>query len=291
MNIRINGVPISFELEQEQTAGEVYDGVAQWLHSAGHSLERVVLNEEDVTDREGSWRNTPVDAVSTLDIDARSIREQQIEDLETIIHYVELLRRVLGEGDESQRSAVMDELPHVSAGIRRNAPDLAGLLEEPLNNGELSDEGVRETAITRATEIIQLLEGRQRELLDPDHEMRNTLDVLDSILPTFEEIPGQIQGGQRGQAMEVVARFSELVSRELRIIPLTLEIHPPLKEEVIDGEPIGEALRQLNEFFSEMEGAFVNEDFVLLGDLLEYEMLPRFTALNAALRRHVAPET
>lgn len=291
MNIRINGVPISFELEEEQTAGDVYDGVAQWLHSAGHSLERVVLNEKEIDESEGAWRSTPVASVETLDIEAKSIRERQIEDFETIIHYIELLRRVLSEGDESQRSAVLEELPHVTTGIERNAPDLAGLLEAPLRDGDLSDQEARQTAINRATEIIQLLEGRQRELLDPDHEMRNTLDLLDSILPTFEDIPGQIQGGQRSHAMEVVARFSELVSRELRIIPLTLEIHPALKKEHVEDQPIEVALQQLNEFFIEMEGAFVNEDFVLLGDLLEYEMLPRFSALNATLRRYVAPST
>ena len=226
MNIRINGVPISFELEQEQTVGDVYDGVVRWLHSSGHSLERVVLDEKEIGEWEGAWRSTPVASAETLDIDAKSIRERRIKDLGTIIHYVELLRCVLSEGDTSQRTAVLEELPHVSAGIRRNAPDLTGFLEEPLHGKDLSDPSVRETAKNRATEIIQLLEGRQRELLDPDREMRTTLDLLDSILPTFEEIPGQIQGGKRGHAMKVVTRFYELVSRELRIIPLTLEIYP-----------------------------------------------------------------
>lgn len=290
MNIRINGIPISFELEDEQTAGDVFDGVVDWLHTSGHKLERVVLNGNEIDDHPGEWRETPVSEIDTLDIDAASLRERQVEDFETIIHFTELLRRVLSEGDEAQLQAVLDELPHVSAGIDRNAPDLSGLLEAPLREGDLSQREMRDKAVQRATDFIRILEGRQHELLDPDHEMRSTLELLDGILPTFEEMPGEIQSGDRGRAMQVIARFSDLVARELRILPLLLEIHPQLQMETVDGEPILEALPQLNGFFSEMEEAIVNQDFVLLGDLLEYEMLPRFTALNGAVRKHIAPQ-
>jgi len=286
VNIRVNDVPISFELENERTAGEVYDGIVAWLTSAGHRLEAVRLNQEPITDLDGPWRTTAVTEVADLDITAISFREKQVNDFETIIHYLELLQRVLRDGTAEQRRAVLEELAPVERGIAANAPDLAGLLSEPLA-ADLADEGVRRTAMRRAGELAALIERRQRELLDPEHEMGSTLGALDSILPAFEELPGEIQGGDRRRAMEVVAQFSELVSRELRILPILMELRPELRNETVDGATIHESIPPLNELFRELEGAFTNEDYVLIGDLLEYEMLPRFTSLHRALRNHL----
>ena len=287
MNIRINGVEISFELEHETTAGQVFDGISEWLHRSGHRLERVALNNTTLDDVDGDWRNTPVGEVAELDIDAHSVREKQIKDLETILHYAELLQRVMRDGTAEQCAAVLDELPHVANGIRQNAPDLGGLIEEPFTNKDHNDPDVRARGAQRAGEMATLIEGRQRELLDPEHEMWATLNALDAILPTFEEIPGEIQGGDRRRAMEMVARFSELVARELRILPILLETRPELEHEEVDGLPINESLPSLNELFVELESAFTNGDYVLIGDLLEYEMLPRFTDLHAAMRKHI----
>jgi hypothetical protein len=280
-------VPISFELENETTAGEVYDAIVAWLTSAGHRLEAVRLNREPISDLDGPWRTTSVTEVNDLDITAISFREKQVNDFETIIHYLELLQRVLREGTEEQRSAVLEELPHVERGIAANAPDLAGLLSDPLTDADLTDEAIRQTAIRRAGELASLVERRERELLDPEHEMGATLSALDSILPAFEELPGEIQGGDRRKALEIVARFSELVSRELRILPILMELRPELRSETVDGSTIHESIPALNDLFRELEGAFTNEDYVLVGDLLEYEMLPRFTALHQALRLHL----
>ncbi len=287
MNIRVNNVPISFELENEKTAGEIYDGLASWLTSAGHRLEAVRLNREPITDLDGPWRTTAVTEISDLDITAISFREKQVDDFETIIHYLELLQRVLRDGTEEQRNAVLEELPHVEGGIAANAPDLAGLLSDPFRDADLTDETTRGRMIRRAEELAAIVDGRQRELLDPVHEMGATLGALDAILPTFEELPGEIQGGDRRRAMETVAQFSELVSRELRILPVLMELHPDLRNEGIDGTPLYEAIPAINELFLELEGAFANDDYVLIGDLLEYEMLPRFTALHRALRSYL----
>ncbi|MDA3948832.1 MAG: hypothetical protein PF508_06350 [Spirochaeta sp.] len=287
MNIRINGVAISFELEHETTAGQVFDGLAEWLQRSGHRLDRVALNNSTLDDVAGAWRDTPVAEVADLDIDAYSVREKQIKDLETILHYTELLQRVMRDGTAEQCAAVLDELPHVAQGIRRNAPDLGGLIEEPFTDHDHTDPEVRARGAHRAGEMATLIEGRQRELLDPEHEMWGTLNALDAILPTFEEIPGEIQGGDRKRAMELVARFSELVARELRILPILIETRPELEHEEVDGMPINESLPSLNELFVELESAFTNDDYVLIGDLLEYEMLPRFTDLHAAVRKHI----
>jgi hypothetical protein len=286
MNIRINGVEIDFRLEEERTAGDVCTGVAQWLRETGHRVESVSLNGSPVSDDEADWESRPVEEVTDMDFVAESLRERQVNEIDTIINYAGLLRRVMLEGSPEQRNAVLEELPHVVEGIRRNAPDLVGLLEEPLQEQSHDDEGVRERAARRADEIAGILESRQREILDPAHEMGATITALDGVLSTFEEIAGQLQDGDRKSALDRITRFSELVSRELRILPMLMSIKPGLRDEVIQEEQLDAAVQSLNDLFREMEGAFTNGDFVLIGDLLEYEMLPRFSELHQVVRRY-----
>ncbi|MFA7565700.1 MAG: hypothetical protein WCY01_01640 [Alkalispirochaeta sp.] len=290
MNIRINGVEIDFQLEDESTAGDVFSGISRWLRESGHRVESVSLNGtaiHDLDDLDGSWRKQSVTDVKDLDILAESVMERRVNDFETIIHYTELLRRVMDEGTSEQREAVLEELPHILEGIRRNAPDLAGLLDEPIQGGSHGDPEIREKIARRAGDMATLLEQRQRELLDPEHEMGSTIAALDVLLPTFEEIPGELQDGNRKKALETVSRFSELVARELRILPVLLVMKPDLQNELVDGVSLNEAIESLNGLFREMEGAFTNNDFVLIGDLLEYEMLPRFTELHSTVLRHI----
>ncbi len=290
MKIQINGVSIDFQLEHEKTAGEVFAGVSAWLHESGHRITSITLNGASVSESDTQWRDTPVEKVETLDVDAVSVRERQVNDFETIISYTDLLRRVMDEGDASQREAVLEELPHVLQGIERNAPDLKGLLEEPLADASHHDAAVRAAVARRCEELTRIFDLRQRELLYPEQEMAHTLTALESVLPTFEEIPAEIQGGDRKGALDTITRFSELVAKELRILPVLMTVKPELQTETVDDSPIHESIHELNKLFLELEEAFTHNDLVLIGDILEYEMLPRFRAFNDVVQRHLLTE-
>ncbi|MCG8478034.1 MAG: hypothetical protein MI724_02990, partial [Spirochaetales bacterium] len=233
MKILINDVPISFELEHETRAGEIYDGVVQWLNGSGHHVEYTMVNGERVSDTDLGWRDLEIATVDTIALRAHSIHQSEVEQLETIITYVDLFRRVMTEGTAEQIDAVMEELPFVTGGIKRITPDLAGLLDEPVREADLAESATRSLAARRAEELAPLLEQRQRELLDPEHEMRATISALGAVLPAFEDVPTQLQTGQQRKAMASVARFSELASRMLRIIPLLIEIRPPLHDATV----------------------------------------------------------
>ena len=287
MKILINDVPISFELENETRAGEIYDGVVQWLHGSGHHVEYTMVNGERVSDADTGWRDLEIATVDTIAVQAQSNHQSEVEQLETIITYVDLFRRVMTEGSDEQIGAVMEELPFVTGGIKRITPDLAGLLDEPTRDGKLSEPTTRERAARRAAELAPLFEQRQRELLDPEHEMRATISAMQAVLPAFEEVPTQLQTGGQRQAMELVARFSELASRMLRIIPLLIEIRPSLHEAEVGETSLSNLIPTLNGLFLELESAMHERDLVLVGDLLEYELLPHFSNLNAMLTRQL----
>ncbi|MEX2442365.1 MAG: hypothetical protein WD492_02085 [Alkalispirochaeta sp.] len=284
MEILINDVPISFELENEATAGEVMDGLSRWLTSNGHTVNGVLLNG-DLVHEDSQWRSTDITKIERLEIRAASIHQLEIDQLETIINYTDLLRRVAREGTLQQVSSVLDELPHISQAVQRLVPDLSGLLAESAAaaaDDSFSDDS-RERLSKRAAEVTHVLRQRQRELLEPEHELRSTVAALQQILPSFEEIPTQLQSGHEREALELVARFAELTRRLLRVLPVASAARPELANIEVEDQPFAESVAALNRLFLELENAFQNNDMVLIGDVMEYELLPKLTTLTAAI--------
>lgn len=284
MRILINDTPIDFQLEDERTVSDIVGELRAWLANSGHFVREVIV---DGTASEAEWRDRNIAEITEIRLVAENPRGEMVEALETIISYVDLLRRVLTEGSDDQLAAVMEELPYVRAGIDRVTPDLAGLLEEPLDPLPTEPEA-RRRAAERAREMAAIFESRQRELLEPESEMQATLVALDEILPRFEEVPAEIQDGDGAAAMATVTRFTEVAARVLRMVPLIAATRPELAEWPVGDRTLAEALPGLVGQLEELERAFAADDLVLVGDLLEYEMLPRFGALSHGLRAALA---
>jgi hypothetical protein len=273
VEILINGVPISFQLEREENAGDIVAGLESWLAAGGHAVQEVRIDGEIVASADDAtsssptpeaWRDQEVARITSVEIVATSRYQEIIDQQETVINYCDLLRRVAGEGSDEQLVAIREELPHIEEGLSRIVPDLAGVISAVGSD--------RDKLARRAGEISTILQQRQREYLDPVRELRQTIAALRQILPAFEQIPVQLQSGQEREALEMVAGFAELTGRLLRIVPIAATIRP----EVPSPES---AESSLNGLLRELEGALESRDMVLVGDLMEYELLPLLTSL------------
>jgi hypothetical protein len=273
VEILINGVPISFQLEREENAGDIVAGLESWLAAGGHAVQEVRVDGEIVAGADAAvpssptpeaWRDQEVARITSVEIVATSRYQEIIDQQETVINYCDLLRRVAGEGSDEQLVAIREELPHIEEGLSRIVPDLAGVISAVGSD--------RDKLARRAGEISTILQQRQREYLDPVRELRQTIAALRQILPAFEQIPVQLQSGQEREALEMVAGFAELTGRLLRIVPIAATIRP----EVPSPES---AESSLNGLLRELEGALESRDMVLVGDLMEYELLPLLTSL------------
>lgn len=272
MEIFINGVPISFELESEQSLGQVYDGLEHWLNGSGHRVTGLAIDGEETPEGK-AWRDTALEGLERVEITAVSMHQDEIDQLDTITTYLDLLGRVSREGSEEQLGSALEELPHVAPAVSRLVPELDGSLPTELAERARSGEREAREALTRRTdELAAVLRQRQRELMDPEHELRQTINALHATIPAFEEIPAQMQRGEEREALGMVARFAELTGRLLRILPLAIANRPELSEQA-------GRLPELNELFTELETALNGQDLVLVGDVMEYELLPRLGEL------------
>ncbi len=118
-----------------------------------------------------------------------------------------------------------------------------------------------------ASEDIQVL---VEELL---RELRENLPELPDACRALAEVFHGEDPTEGYEPFESLAQIWEHVKNQELLAARGLDLD--LDAMVIDGVPITKMHEDLNGFLREAAGALENEDTVLLGDLLEYELAPR----------------
>lgn len=278
MQIYVNDVEIDVKLEDEQTVADVMRGIEPWLVTGWHAL--VGVQADGAVIERDAWVGTPLAGVDRLAIQARDLRSERITGLQTVVEYLELAGRVLAEGNDAQVAEVLVEHAAIDSGLTALAPDLAGLVASAIDRSSESQGGSSERAETvqRVERLRTIVVSRVRELSDPVAETRATLPLLSSLVQSFEQIPGMLQTGAGAEAMLAISRFTELAARIVRMLPLLA-----LERPALDAAAAGQTIAAINEQLVELETAFGAGDYVLIGDVLEYELMPRFEELSAML--------
>lgn len=268
MRILVNEKELDVTLQNEKTVGDIFGQVERWLADSGMSISRIEMDDDDVSGvaRE-QWESKPLDDVQQIQLEAALPADRDPQSLITLIEYFELLARNLEERSQSALRDVLGEFPYIRGSADRvlrltgSSGALLGPIEELVETvdhaedaGQLS-ESVCEHALKQTNSVISHLQSRLSEILRPEQELRVTASLLSEQLPGVSEVAILLQQGRDEEAMGRIARFSELVSKYTRL-------NPDIETD--------ELLEPLNELLS----AFNNSDTVLIGDLLEYEIVP-----------------
>lgn len=282
MKIVINEVEIDYSLEQESTVGEVFAELDEWLRRNGHVIETIHIDSAAYKTDDPEWRAWTVDSVNEMNLVARSIREQDLNDLETINQYFALLQRVVNEGTPEQQNDALEVLESVLFGVRRLLPEVA----EAIGDGAVFRDPARKgKAYELCAMTLSVVQTRRREIAEPERESQATVTALRQTLNRIEGVPAQLQSGDSGLAMTTLTRFTELVSKLLRMLPMLMEVDPSIARSTVEEKTMPDFVLDLNTVLTELVEAFSSDDFVLVGDLLEYEVSPRVVALLDALER------
>ncbi|MBU8912467.1 MAG: hypothetical protein KOO61_00470, partial [Spirochaetales bacterium] len=129
---------------------------------------------------------------------------------------------------------------------------------------------------TQLTSVTTIIESRLREFESPVRELSLTLGQLVACSVPLVEVPIQLQTGSEALAMGTVVRFTELLSRVIRLLPLATDSD-------IDSDKISRFALDLTPFLQQLREAFEIQDGVLIGDLLEYEIAPRLAQLPSLM--------
>jgi hypothetical protein len=137
----------------------------------------------------------------------------------------------------------------------------------------LHEEAEKPLAETRKLDISSVSAGQIRGLL------KDLGAALPELEKTMAEIPVLLQSGKKGEAYDAINALADAVDAFCRLspyLPLFPEKFPPLK---VDGKGADIFFSEFAPVLEELCDAMEKNDVVTIGDLAEYEIGPKISAL------------
>jgi hypothetical protein len=272
MKISINGSPANITLEAEKTIGDILSGMDRWLEGTGSRLSGLLIDGRKIDARgmdEAFGRN--LDGIASLDIIVSSWRELAAEALLTLREICDAWETLPFERREETRKRW--ESAAAAAFLASEIPDMYDFAGRSLSGEGLSPES-----------LSLLLTERLLELEDPRGEINRAESLVSAIAGRLEDLPLDIQTGKDGRAAETMQLFSRTAEKLFRLLFMLKSSGLSPETLVIDGRDAKDFMAEFNSALKELNAAYENRDAVLIGDLAEYELAPRFTKFFTALK-------
>lgn len=282
MKILVNDEAIDFTLQGEKTLGEILPPLREWLGNSDFAISGLAVDEEsiDLEDQQ-RWQELSLENIDTLSVTAKSVVQEQLEGVETAMEFLVLLRRIINAGDQERLAEALTEynylreaLPSFLSSRYEEGVQMRDYFDELLDRtgaitGTLPPEGEPRRELLRgADSLISLLEARAREIVQPSEEFLSVARAVAGSLESLEEVPVLLQTGEGADAMRRLAGFTGLVERLVRLYPLWAAENNGKQAD----------FEELNKILAELIQALGDEDSVLVGDLVEYEVVPKVEA-------------
>ncbi|TVQ96170.1 MAG: hypothetical protein EA403_16705 [Spirochaetaceae bacterium] len=294
MRVLIDDHPLDVTLEQEKTLSEVLAGVNEFLSANGMILTALsVDNDELELDALSEWGSRSISGVQEI----RLITQPQWELVLTHLHLVGGFIHAWREALVSNESPTVAQLAQDQSDLARHLEEHVGLIFTDLPDGAFTNlfsvtgdpklmadpPTGRNALLTEMDQLIPLIEQRIAEIQTPERVVAAVAGLVTSLIPQVQEVSILLQTGKDTDAMSLVVRFTELTEKLFRTLPHLARVNEGFRERFLDGERLPALTADLNERLHELVDAFGAQDSVLIGDLLEYEIVPRIEELIAVL--------
>ena len=273
MKIMINGVNADIRPESEKTIGEVLCVLEKWLSESGFRLSGLNLDGQAInaTMMENCFYRD-INTVNTLDIITSSLLQLVAES------YLNLIQDIYSynASDSDEKSAFADDW--------KESPQACFLSEQSpeIYNLALKTFSSDDSGINMFRDIV--LE-RLKELQDPAAEFQKIESIVNNICLRLEELPLDFQTGKDAAAAETINTFSCISEKIFRIINiLGMKYQGEL---IINDLPIKSFIKEFDAVLLQMLSAYQQQDTVLAGDIAEYEIAPRLSALYVSVLKSI----
>ncbi len=292
MKVLINGQIINYELQQEKTLKDLVLALDHWLADQGFVLLGLSIDGKVVDPELDPWQGLSLSDIKTLDIEADSQRDLRQANLNVLFEYAQNVnaafnKLINGELNIQLLQGLLLTWPEIKktmASLAFALPELAqtseneisNLIDKDLENG-LDEKGhIRTETIPSMAKHFHNLElivrERLGELDDPRREAGATAILLEGFIPDLGMVSTRLMTGKEKEAYDTILRFSELLSKLLRLFWLMIEVQEPGSPPPFDRHELKEWTAASNKTLNEISAALSDQDAVLLGDLLEYEL-------------------
>jgi hypothetical protein len=125
-------------------------------------------------------------------------------------------------------------------------------------------------------EILKLTVLAQSDIMRSFKEISTTFR---EFAPKLEDIPVLLQTGKDNQVHALVKKFADTFDSFCRTVTLSSLFPEEFCSMTIAGQDISSFLAEFSPILADFETALTDHDTVLIGDLAEYEIMPRLLAI------------
>ena len=270
MQIFIDNDKLDFQLEKEKTLFDIIDAMRNWL-----SAENFIISELSVDNVQKDHSDTnllkkqEIGTVSEINISTISLHELKLSQLNAVQEFFILVLKNIESGNSESLIKLLDDYssikPFLKSNIDRVYESNNGFIENILENKAEIGDHLEELRIF-SENILIIAETRKNEIITPEKELEQLKNSFEKTAEDAGNVSILLQTGKDREAMETVIRFVEFMKKFSRILGiLDIKKSIPVKKEEIS---------EFNSMLKELCSAIENSDSVLVGDLLEYEIIP-----------------
>lgn len=304
MQVFLDGQQIDVTLEDERTVGQVVAAINSWVVDNGMAIVALRVNDRELPlERIADHDARSVEEIAEIHVETRPQWELILSHLELVCDFVQQWYRLLTGPDphsdpDSQVRELLTEHDDLARHLQEHVELIfPGLGEHPLATtyaatGDprqmLTPTGGVDGLIRELGALLTLLRQRIDEIREPQREAAVTAGLIHGMLDDVRDVSILLQTGKDEQAMSHVIRFTELVEKLLRIVPHLARTDDTFRERVVERAAGGALTEELNQPLRELLEAFHTQDSVSIGDLLEYEVVPRIDELLSQIPAETA---
>jgi len=267
MTIHINHIAIDFSLEKEETVADVIAALRHWMTQQGLAVLGVLADGRAVAGDD----QTPLHEVQQIDVEAVPAGEGDLARLAVVHRYFDFLVRAIESGQKSTIQDLETEFSGVNQALRPLleplSPSLAHALESLDTKWTQPQELLEPVHL-----IITVLKKRHEELKSPSTALQSSIETLEIALDALADLSQHFQRGEDregfGKVIALLNAYEDLVRRS--------ELVERIEKRVTPSADLFHALAPL---WKEVENSLTLHDYVLIGDLVEYELIPRLRDL------------
>jgi hypothetical protein len=277
MELIINGDKVDFTLENEKNYAEVLSGVKKWADSNRMAIVSWQINGKSSDANPTDITIAPKDV---LEINLEDKVQERKSEISLLGEFFGLLESAIMQGKDDLLAELQGEyrilspnLPYLllEEGQSENFR-LSTILDQYILNRPFPPEGEKEKVelLLFIKQLLGRVELYAKEIQNPEIGLEIHFRVLSDNWAELESIPSLFQAGEDKKALDKLMVLLSSLDGIFRMASLLGEQSLEDKKSLI---------LEVKDFLGEMSEAIENQDFVLVGDLVEYEILPRLKTL------------
>ena len=315
MELFLNGQKIEFVLENDKNSFDIIKSIADLCITLKPQqfLSKILINgNEYLLENESELKEILIDDIEKIEIDTTNIIGHTIlliNNFEEIIKYISTIINGSNWNDEYKK--IYKSLELLKDGIEKieylfkeetNFPfniDNFNEFYEPLHNFfiNLSEEKYPlgkdsiENSNTNIENISTIIKNTKEwlknfEIINFTEDLNNKATILkndiDDIIPKLSNVSVLFQTGSDKEAMQIIQDFTSILEKSIKIFVNCKGNKNEYLLKEIDFENFFTTLT-LN--LKELMNSIENRDSVMIGDLLEYEFIPKVENIKNMLEK------